>query len=58
MKIKDIVGREIKVGDAVAYCVVGYSSLQVGLVTKLTPKGMRVDDMVQRDGSQVCKVNG
>lgn len=40
--IKDLVGNDVRVGDAVAYCMAGYSALRTGRVSKITPSGVSV----------------
>lgn len=48
MCCKDIAGRMVEVGDTVAFVEVGYRSLSVGEVTKITPKGV----WVRKDGGR------
>lgn len=43
---RDLLGREVKEGDAVAYT--HHNSLYVGKVIKITPKQVRVVDMLSK----------
>lgn len=63
--MKDVDGKELKIGDKVAYCVVGYSELCVGVISKFTPKACRIGKDVScitnqnsqiRFGNQICKM--
>ena len=51
-KSKDVTGKPIKVGDAVAYCsraVSGNSPMPVGVVTEVTPKQITVYDKINNN---------
>lgn len=58
---KDLIGNKLEVGDTVAFCMVGYSQLQVGSVVKLTPKGATVSNdnhhKLSRASYQLVKIN-
>lgn len=40
--MKDVLGREVNVGDKVVIAVTGYRTMAVGEIIKLTPKGVQV----------------
>ncbi len=42
MTIKDAAGKEVKVGDKVAYASKGYMSLNFGVVDSFTAKSIRI----------------
>jgi hypothetical protein len=42
MVVKDVAGKSLSVGDAVAIAETGYRNLVIGTVVKFTPKGMKV----------------
>ncbi|AHK11913.1 hypothetical protein CHOED_053 [Vibrio phage CHOED] len=56
----DIDNRELKVGDRIAYITTHYSSMRIGYVVKLTPKGCNVSSRkgaesgLWRGSDQVC----
>ena len=54
-----------KVGDRVVYCTVKYSELSLGIILKLTPKGVTIDkgisykyspNQINRNRDQFVKV--
>lgn len=49
MTIKDAAGKEVKVGDKVAYASKGYMSLNFGVVDSFTAKSIRIVIGKQRD---------
>lgn len=62
--MKDLIGREVLVGDEVVIVRTGYRDMTVGVVVKLTPKGMKVkfkdwrgrEEETFRAPDMVCKV--
>lgn len=56
--MKDRVGKELKVGDSVAYVSVEYKELVLGTVHKITPKKIAVktgSEVRYRENYQVIK---
>lgn len=61
---KDVVGREIKIGSTVAYCMAGTSqTMRTSKVTKISPKMVTLDTVrtqwgnpLTRHHSAVCVV--
>lgn len=45
MPNKDFAGRDLKIGDKVAFVRGGYSHLYLGRVVGFTPKGIRVETL-------------
>lgn len=57
----DVCNVPVSVGDTVAYVVAGYSSMKIGTVAKITPKGFTIsrkntDVRVNRLAKQVAKI--
>lgn len=51
----DVFNNEVNIGDKVAYVTVRYSMLKIGVVTKLTPKGVTIDNVLNRARYQIIK---
>ncbi|AOJ69194.1 MULTISPECIES: hypothetical protein [Burkholderia] len=47
--MKDFLGREVKVGDTVAFAQTGYRDLLTGNVTKLSPKTALINVTGRKD---------
>lgn len=57
--MKDIIGKEVSVGDTVVYVVARYSELSIGKVHKVNPKSITVvhnDRKSTRFSNQFVKV--
>jgi len=64
--MKDLVGNELGIGDVVVFATSSYSTIELGRINKLTPKGVKVQPLKPskyrqpetfRPGDRVYKTN-